>query len=124
MTQKQELSQIQRKTLTRAIELLVALQFDFAIRDINGDVYGILKVKQERKKQSKRTHPYGSRSTYVRSKLPQMLPADAVNFDFEDYEPEGLRNSIMGIGRGLWGIGSVTATINKELKHIEVLRIK
>ena len=126
MTIIPELTKIQKLTLQRSIELLVALKFPFAILDSTGVIHGGLEVKQKinRKKQHERKYPHGQRAKYSKQYIAGVGVSQEITVPFDIYEAEELRSSIMSACHKRWGKGSVVTTLNRPANHIEVLRVK
>jgi len=123
MTIIPELTKVQKLTLHRAIELLVALKFPFAIVDSTGVVHGVLEVKNDTKKRE-RKHPHGDRSRYARQHVSKIETSQEINIPCDIYDPEDLRSSIISVCHQQWGKASVITTINRATNHVEVLRVK
>jgi hypothetical protein len=121
-----ELTKVQKLTLQRAIELLVALKFPFAILDSTGLIHGGLEVKAKinRKKQHERKYPHGQRAEYAKQYISGVEISQEITVPCDIYEAEELRSSIMSACHKRWGKGSIVTTLNRPANHIEVLRIK
>jgi len=123
MTIIPELTKVQKLTLNRAIELLMALKFPFAIVDSTGLVHGGLEVKNDIKKRE-RKHPHGDRSRYARQYASKLEIGQEINVPCDIYDPEDLRSSIISVCHHQWGKASVITTFNRLTNHVEVLRVK
>ena len=123
MTIIPELTKVQKLTLNRAIELLVALKFPFAIVDSTGLVHGGLEIKNDIKKRE-RKHPHGDRSRYARQYASKMEVGQEINVPCDIYDPEDLRSSIISVCHHQWGKAAVITTFNRSTNQIEVLRVK
>ena len=123
MTIIPELTRVQKITLDRAIELLKALKFPFAIVDSTGMVHGALEIKNDKKKHEKK-YPHGDRSRYAKQYVLNMEVGQEINVPCDIYDPEDLRSSIISVSYQQWGKGAVITTLNRATNHIEVLRVK
>lgn len=124
MTIIPELTKVQKLTLQRAIELLVALKFPFAILDSTGLVHGGLEVKTNKTKQREKKYPHGQLSKYAKQYISNMEASQEICVPFDIYDPEDLRSSIMSVCHQKWGKSSVVTTLNRPTNHIEILRVK
>lgn len=124
MTIIPELTKVQKLTLQRAIELLVALKFPFAILDSTGLVHGGLEVKNSKTKQREKKYPHGQRSKYAKQYVSNMETSQEICVPCDIYDPEDLRSSIISVCHKKWGKSSVITTLNRPANHIEILRVK
>lgn len=120
-----ELTKVQKLTLQRAIDLLVALKFPFAIVDSTGGRHGELEIKTKtRTKHFERKYPHGQRAKYAKHFISDLQLGQELCVPCDIYEPEDLRNSIISACHKRWGKSSVVTTLNRPSNHIEILRIK
>ena len=120
-----ELTKVQKLTLQRAIELLVALKFPFAIVDSTGVRHGELEIKTKgRTKHFERKYPHGQRAKYAKQFITDLKEGQELCVPCDIYEPEELRSSIMSACHKKWGKASIVTTLNRPSNHIEILRVK
>lgn len=118
-----QMSQIQEQVLKRAISMLEGMKCSYAIIDPLGGKHGSLEVKERSSKGGARKYPHAERSKYARLYIESMSVGDVVNIPFGQYEGLECQSSIMSASHRLWGKGSVTTTINRPNKVVEIMRI-
>ena len=123
MTIIPELTKVQKLTLNRAIELLVALKFPFAIVDSTGLVHGGLEIKNDIKKRE-RKYPHGQRSKYAAQFVSIIEVGQEICVPCDIYDIEDLRKSITSLCHQKWGASSIVSTLNRDQNHVEILRVK
>lgn len=117
-----QMSQLQQQVLKRAVALLEGMKCSYAIIDPLGNKHGLLDIK-DRPQRGARKFPHGERSAYVRAFLTEMKVGDVVDIPFDKYEAMDVQSSTSSAAHKLWGKGSITTTINRSKRVVELLRI-
>ena len=118
-----QMSQIQENTFKRAIVLLDSMKCVYAIMDPLGNKHGTLNVNETRKIKRIAKHPHGQRSTYIRKHLGSMSVGDVIQIPFDKFTGPEIQTSIGSTANRIWGKGSVTSTIVRANRVVEVMRI-
>lgn len=117
--------QIHNVTIERAITMLNAANAQFKIITQDGSEFGTLEVKEiKERKRKPNKYPYGTLKAYFIGYVDGLQPKDAIAIPFGRFEPEELRGPICAWCCTHWGKGSINTVINKELRQIEILRLK
>jgi hypothetical protein len=116
------------KAVSKALELLRNMGAGYIVMDeagvvhTHGSVYA-KKVKATKGKRRELTVPYGTLTTFVKSKgLLDMAIGDVLIIDPEQLDSKQVRGVASSFAGKLWGNESVMTTINKGM--VEILRLK
>lgn len=117
-----QMSQIQENTFKRALTLLDSMKCVYLIIDPLGNKHGILEIKEQSTRASSK-FPHGERVAYVRQYTENMMIGNVVEIPFDKYDASAIQTSACSCMFRKWGVGSVTTTINRPKKVVEVMRI-
>jgi hypothetical protein len=116
------------KAVSKALELLRNMGAGYIVMDeagvvhTHGSVYA-KKVKATKGKRRVSTEPYGTLTTFVKSKgLLDMAVGDVLIIDPEQLDGKQVRGVASSLAGKVWGNESVMTTINKGM--VEILRLK
>jgi len=116
------------KAVSKALELLRNMGAGYIVMDeagvvhTHGSVYA-KKVKATKGKRRELTVPYGTLTTFVKSKgLLDMVIGDVLIIDPEQLDSKQVRGVASSLAGKLWGNESVMTTVNKG--KVEILRLK
>lgn len=117
---------IETKVFNRAVELLEAIGFTYAIKDREGEVHGNLKVespKPAKPKKREPIYPYGTLRAHLDA---QGIGNIQVNthkvISTGGMDAEVVRRSICSYGSQHWGNKTYKTAITPDRKGIEVTR--
>jgi hypothetical protein len=116
------------KAVSKALELLRNMGAGYIVMDeagvvhTHGSVYA-KKVRSDKSKRRELTVPYGTLTTFVKSKgLLNMFVGDVLIIDPEQLDGKQVRGVASSLAGKVWGNESVMTTINKGM--VEILRLK
>lgn len=116
------------KAVSKALELLRNMGAGYIVMDeagvvhTHGSVYA-KKVRSDKSKRRELTVPYGTLTTFVKSKgLLDMFVGDVLIIDPEQLDGKQVRGVASSLAGKVWGNESVMTTINKGM--VEILRLK
>lgn len=116
------------KAVSKALELLRNMGAGYIVMDeagvvhTHGSVYA-KKVKATKGKRRELTVPYGTLTTFVKSKgLLDMFVGDVLIIDPEQLDSKQVRGVASSLAGKVWGNESVMTTVNKG--KVEILRLK
>ena len=120
------MTEIQKQTLARAVNLLNALRVDYKIIASDGSEFGTLEVVRKKTKTYTRRVTPGAYKSIIAPKLAFMDVGDVAQFPISDLagiagaSPEGFRSALSAHSCLVWGNGNCTTITDT---HIEILRL-
>jgi hypothetical protein len=118
------MTNIEQKTLDKAITLLNALKIQFHIVDRDGKKHGNMQVAPPKKTRKPSMYKHGERTEYITKHLKGMEVGDVKVVPFGDYPSKMLTSNVSSWCCNRLGVGGAEVTENKEAKRVEVLRTK
>lgn len=119
------MEQIKISTLRKAMTLLNACGFEYAIIDSDGVKHGSLEIV-EKKAKSKRgslAFNYGEISEFVKAHLPENIAVgDVIEVPFLAYGKERVRSGVLNVLSYKYGRNKFTSVI--ENGNIQVMRVE
>jgi hypothetical protein len=119
-----ELSQVQQQALKRALLLLDGIKCKYAVVDPLGNKHGSLEIKEPTKRTTNTEFVFGERSKYARQFLKDMPIGGVVEVPKGPYELHMVQSIGTSVSQKMWGIGSVTTTVNRDKNCVEFLRLQ
>jgi hypothetical protein len=121
----QNMEQIKVTTLRKAMTLLNACGFQYAILDSDGVVHGTLEVTtpKPRKSRANLAFNYGEISDYVSAHMPaDIAVGDVIEVPFLAYGKERVRSGALNVLRRKYGTNKFTSVI--EGKNVQLMRVE
>jgi hypothetical protein len=119
------MEQIKVTTLRKAMTLLDACGFQYAIIDSDGAKYGVLELT-EQKPPSKRAalaFPYGMVIAWIRKHTPENFPVGEVcEIPYGNYGKERIRSSALNLLSRKYGNNKFTSIIDGE--NVQIMRVE
>lgn len=119
------MEQIKVTTLRKAIGLLDACGFKYAIIDSDGIKHGELELAEIKPatKRSPLAFPYGQVTEWVRKHLPANFQVgDVCEIPFGNYGPERVRSCTLNTLSRQYGLGKFTSVIDNG--NVQVMRVE
>lgn len=119
------MEQIKVTTLRKAIALLDACGFQYAIIDSDGVKHGQLNVPAPKPptKRAPLAFPYGEVAEYIKTHLPaEIAVGDVLEIPFVQYGPERIRSSTLSLLSRKYGHNKFTSVIDNG--NVQVMRVE
>ena len=116
------MEQIKVITLKKAMALLDACGFQYAIIDSDGTRYGNLEVAEKApRKRRELAFPYGTITTHIKAHLPEKIEVgDVVEVPIIAFGRERVRSTALNILATTYGVNKFTSVIDNN--NIQLMR--
>jgi len=119
------MEQIKVTTLRKAMTLLNACGFQYAIMDSDGVLHGTLEVAAPKTKKARASlaFDYGEITNYVKSHLPsEVAVGDVIEIPVLGYGTERIRSGLLNVLSRKYGTHKFTSII--EGSNVQVMRVE
>lgn len=115
---------IQKRELTRAIDLIKALGCTYKVITPDGEAFGELEVAEprSRKVRAPLKYPFGAVTTHIKKHLNLDATVGIVqDVPCGEFDPESVRSTLCALLHKTWGVKTYTTCSHPE--KVEVMRI-